>query len=685
MTARVSVDIGGTFTDLVLVSDGRVSAVTKVLTTPDDPSRAIEEGLRRLLKARDPGAVSELVHATTLVSNALIERRLAPTGLVTTAGFRDVLSIGREQRYDLYDLFIEMPQPLVPRRLRWEVKERVLADGTIRTQLERAEVVRIAKRVRTAGLKSVAVCLLHSYRNPAHEHLVREVFEEVAPEVAIALSSDVVPEMGEFVRCCTTAANAAVLPVVEQYMDRLLGRLAGLGLKAPVHIMVSTGGLVPLSTARRFPIRLCESGPAAGALSAVFFGCRDEPNDVLAFDMGGTTAKACLIEAGVPLLARSQEVARVYRFAKGSGLPIGIPTVDLIEIGAGGGSIARRGPMGLLKVGPESSSSLPGPVSYGRGGTEPTVTDADLALGYLDPGFFLGGEMKLDLEAALASLVRLGESLGLSALETAAGIHRIVNENMAGAARVHSIERGRDVRRFALVATGGAGPVHAWGVARALGLRRIVFPANAGVASALGMLIAAPSFEYARSHPSLLSEVDWKEVHDLVEAMDVEGRSELAQTGVEDSQLQTAIAVDLRYRGQGEPITVDLGGWSELGPEQVEEAFRATYRRLFGRNLEGVLTEVMTWRVRVLGPSRALADHLPEAGAPEPLKGTRRIWSPENGEFVEAPVLDRYLLRPGYTIEGPAIVEERESTAVMGAGARGTVDGHGNLWVEIDA
>jgi len=681
--SRISIDIGGTFTDIVLVSAGRVQSIIKVLTTADDPSRAIAEGLTRLLEDLDPAGVVELIHATTLVSNALIERKLAQTALVTTAGFRDVLSIGREQRYDLYDLFLEMPRPLVPRRWRWEVTERMLANGEVETPIDPVEVERVARQIRRSGAEGVAVCLLHSYRNPAHEQLVREVIKDVAPEIVVSLSSEVAPEMGEYVRACTTAANVAVLPIIDRYLNRLQGRLDELGFNAPIHIMLSTGGLAPLSAARRLPIRLCESGPAAGALSAVYFG-RDDPGDLLAFDMGGTTAKACLIEHKAPLLAPAQEVARVYRFAKGSGIPIRIPTLDLIEVGAGGGSIARRGPMATLKVGPDSASSVPGPVCYGRGGSEPTVTDADLILGYLDPDSFLGGEMRLELEAARRSLGTLGASLSMTAEEVAVGIHRMVNETMASAARVHSIERGRDLRPFTLVATGGAGPVHAWGVGRALGMSKIMFPAHAGVASAVGMLTAAPSFEYARSYLAALSKVDWDEVDRLIATMDAEGRAELAQIGVRDSSLRTLVAGDMRYQGQGEPITVELGEWPLLQRKLVGERFRQNYAALFGREPAGVEPEVLTWRVRVLGSSPELNDDVRSGTSTGAIKTHRPMWSIETKRFVDAPVIDRSRLEAGTELLGPTILEEKESTAIIGVGGRGTVDRHGNVWVEID-
>jgi N-methylhydantoinase A len=683
--ARIGVDIGGTFTDLVLLVGGRVAAVGKALTTPADPSVAVAEGVAALLAEVDPGRVDEVVHGTTLVANALIERRGARTALVTTRGVRDALAIRREHRYDLYDLFLELPEPLVPRRLRWEVGERVLADGTVDRPLDEAEVLRLARRARRENVEALAVCFLHSYRHPDHERRAAAVLAAELPHVPVSASCDVVAELGEYVRASTTVANAYVRPLMDRYLATLERRLGEAGLRCPLHLMLSTGGLATVDAGRRFPVRLAESGPAAGALSAAFSGAAAGERDVLGFDMGGTTAKAALIEAGDPLLAREHEVARVYRFAPGSGLPLRAPVIDLIEIGAGGGSIARVDRFGLPRVGPESAGAEPGPACYGRGGDQPTVTDGDLLLGYLDPRFFLGGEMALDVDAARSALGRLAAGLGLDLAEAAAGVHQVVNESMAGAARMHAIERGRDLRRFALVATGGAGPVHAWGVARRLGIRRLVLPPSAGVASAFGMLTAPPAFDFARSLPAALDEVGWGDVREAVAAMRTEGAAQLARAGVPPGEVAVALAADVRYRGQGEGVTVALGAGLERQPAgQVREAFEAAYVRLYGRRPPGVEPEVLTWRVRVSGQRPALAGRFGGAAADGPArKGRRPLWSEERRAFVDADVWDRYRLAPGARIAGPAVVEERESSAVIGPGGAGVVDGHGNLVVEV--
>jgi N-methylhydantoinase A len=680
---RVGVDIGGTFTDLVLVSEGRVAAVAKALTTPSDPAAAVAAGIERLLAEMPPERVGEVVHGTTLVANALIERRGATTALVTTRGFRDALAMRREHRYDLYDLFLELPEPIVPRRRRWEVSERVLADGSVDTPLRDQEVRALARRARRERVGAVALSFLHSYRNPDHELRAAAVLQEELPGVAVSISSEVVPELGEYVRTSTTVANAYVQPLVAGYLAALQRGLRDLGIEAPLHVMLSTGGLVDVEAGRRLPIRLAESGPAAGAISAAFSGRTAGFPDLLAFDMGGTTAKACLVEAGMPLIAREHEVARVHRFARESGLPIRAPVVDLIEIGAGGGSIARVDRFGLPKVGPESAGAEPGPACYGRGGRQPTVTDADLALGYLDPSFFLGGEMRLNVEAARRALASFAQRLGTTTEEAAAGIHRVANETMAAAARMHAIERGRDLRRFTLVATGGAGPVHAFGVARALGIPRILCPPSAGVASAFGMLTAPPAFDFARSLPAPLSQVSWREVRAMLAGMRREGAARLGDAGVDPADVVAEVEVDTRHRGQGEALQVRLGPDLARAPaRRVEDAFERAYIGLYGRRPPGVPVEVLTWRLRVLGPApRIRVAGAPAAGAAR--KGRRRIWDAAGGGFVVADVYDRYRLRRGEEARGPAVVEERESTLVIGAGGRARADRVGNLLVEV--
>jgi N-methylhydantoinase A len=681
---RVAVDIGGTFTDLILNEDDHLVATAKVLTTYPDPSEGVATGLKELLSGWSGTSVGEVIHGTTLVSNALVERRGSRIALLTTKGFRDVLTTGKEQRYDMYDLFIQMPEPLVPRHRRYGVDERVLADGTVDSPIHLDDVSAIIPTLRKAEVEAVAVSFLHSYRHPDHERAAAELLRREIPDVAVTLSSEVSPEVGEYHRTSTTVANAYVLPIFDRYLHQLESNLKDDGIKAPLHIMLSTGGLATTETARRFPIRLLESGPAAGVLAAAFFGSGEDSPDVFAFDMGGTTAKAGLVEDGAPLIAREHEAGRVYRFTKGSGMPIRVPVVDLLEIGAGGGSIARIGPFGLPKVGPDSAASDPGPVCYGLGGDQPTVTDADLVLGYLNPDFFLGGQMGLDLASAEKAITELGGRLGLSLIDTAAAIHRVVNENMANAARMHAIERGKDLRPFTLVATGGAGPVHAWGVARALGIRRIVFPPHAGVGSAFGMLTAPPSFEYARSLPFVVADIDWEMLRDALNQMIEDGRAELEATGGTAASMSVQIAADIRYQGQGDSITVDLAEDPEiLDGEMVNEGFLSAYLKLFGSRPPDVEAEVLTWRVRVSGQSprpRVSSLYTPSDSAH---KGRRMMWFAETKGLVESDVYDRYSLEPGTNLKGPCVVEERESTVVIGPEGSTSIDEMGNLEVQI--
>ena len=595
--ARIGVDIGGTFTDLVLVQDGRVRATAKTLTTAKDPSQGVAAGIEKLLERVSPGTVTEVVHGTTLVANALIERGGAKTALLTTKGFKDVLAIRREHRYDIYDLFIELPEPLVPRRRRWELDERILAGGEIDAALDQAGVERLARRAKREGVEAIAISLLHAYRNPDHERQAKAILQARLPATPISVSSEVAPELGEYVRTSTTVANAYVQPLVDRYLQRIADRLREQGIEAPLHVMLSTGGLADVDTGRRFPIRLAESGPAAGAISAAWSGRQAGIESVLAFDMGGTTAKACLVEKGEPLIAREHEVARVYRFARESGLPVRAPVVDLIEIGAGGGSIARVDRFGLPKVGPESAAADPGPACYGLGGEEATVTDADLLLGHIDPDRFLGGEMALDVKAAEKAMARFAKQLGATRQEAAAAIHRVVDENMAAAARMHAIERGRDLRRFALVATGGAGPVHAAGVARLLGIETIVFPPSPGVASAFGMLTAPPAYDFARSLPAALSEVDWEQVGQVLEELKEEGRRSLPA-----GRARFTIQVDARHQGQGDSLTVT----AQPNASAVGRAFTRAYVDLYGRTPPGVPIEILTWRLRASGKAPSL-------------------------------------------------------------------------------
>jgi N-methylhydantoinase A len=687
---RAGIDIGGTFTDLVLLDDSTGErALGKVLTTPDDPSEAVEKGLVELLEREDVAAtqLNTIIHGTTLVTNALIERKGVRTALLTTEGFRDAVAIGTEHRYDMYDIFIEKPEPLVPRNLRYGVRERSLDDGSVLLELDEEQVRSISAELREREVRAVAVSFLHSFRNPAHERRVAEILAEEAPEIMVSLSSEVAPEIREYERTSTTIANVYVRPLVERYLQDLEERLRRLGFEGSLYIMLSNGGTASVETAREFPVRLLESGPAAGALAAAFYGQETGFSEVLSFDMGGTTAKACLIEGGEPLASSEYEVARVYRFKKGSGLPVKTSVIEMIEIGAGGGSIARVGALNLPKVGPESAGAEPGPACYGRGGGEPTVTDADLLLGYLDPDFFLGGKMRLDRDAALRAIEeKIARPLGLDTVEAAWGIHQVVNENMANAARVHAIERGKDPRAYPLFAFGGAGPVHAYRVARTLGVPGFVAPLGAGATSAFGFLCAPLSFDLVRSLYGRLDELDWSEVNGALESLESEGRDLLRASGVADADIRVRRLCEMRYTGQGHEVTVELPD-GKLGPDdagRLTALYRKEYRRLYNREGPDVPLEALTWRVEVVAPRPEIRLEGEEGSShtsDEAQKGAREIYLPEDGGFREVPVYDRYRLEPGAIFEGPAVVEERESTVVLGPEGRARIDAARNLIV----
>ncbi len=691
-TFRVGVDIGGTFTDLILI-DAQTGKflLGKELTTPDDPSRAVEAVLADALKRAGvrPDEVAQLVHGTTLVTNAVIERTGARTALLTTAGFRDSIEIGRENRYDLYDLMLENPRPLAPRHLRFDVPERVYSDGSVGKPLDEGYVERLARELAAAGVEAVAVCFLHSFTNPEHERRARAAIKRAAPGLRVAISSDVNPEIREYERASTTIVNVYVQARVERYLRELENRLRTLGFDGHFFLMLSSGGIATVDTAVAYPVRLLESGPAAGALAATLYGSQAGLKDLISFDMGGTTAKIAVIADGRPLIAHEFEVDRRYRFKKGSGLPVKIPVIEMIEIGTGGGSIARVDAMGLLKVGPDSAGALPGPVCYGRGGTEPTVTDADLVLGYLDPRYFLGGRMRLDLDGARAAIQkRIAEPLGLSIEAAAWGIHQIANESMANAARVHTLERGKDPRRLPVFAFGGAGPVHAYRIAQALGAPKLLAPLGAGVMSTLGFLSAPLAFDFVRSWRGRIENLDWARANQLFAEMEAEGRALLTRSGVAAGEITHRREADMRYIGQGHEIRVPVphGVLRESDGPALAEAFRTAYQSLYERLGPPVSIEIMNWRVTSSGPAPDLKLKLAanaSTDAAAALKGARPAYFPERGGYVDTPIYDRYNLGPGARFRGPAIVEERESTVIIGPDAACVIDSEWNLVVEL--
>jgi N-methylhydantoinase A len=692
-TVRVGVDVGGTFTDFVLHDPRRDLVHTgKLLTTPDDPSEAIVAGIVRVLQETDIQAseVHSIVHGTTLVTNTVIERTGATVGLITTAGFRDVIEVGRETRYDLYDLFLEAPPTLVPRHRRREVRERMDFEGQVLMRLDEQAVDTIAREmVERDGVEAIAISFMHAYRNPAHERRAAEIVRSVHPDLPLTLSSEVAPEIREFERTSTACANAYVQPLMRRYLNRLETRLSEIGFAGRLYVMLSGGGIAAVQEAKDFPIRMIESGPAAGAMAASFLARLAGLDRVVSFDMGGTTAKMCLVENGAPDHKFDFEAGRVRRFVKGSGLPLKVSVVDMIEIGAGGGSIARVEPSsGLMKVGPRSAGAKPGPVCYGLGGTEPTVTDADLVLGRLNPDYFLGGEMHLDLDGVRRAFTDgVAHKLKIPAMESALGVQRIVDETMAAATRMHLAEKGRDPRRYTLIAFGGAGPVHAYNLARLLKMKRILVPLGAGVASALGFLVAPPATDMVRSYVARLERLDFDQVNALFAAMTEEGSRLLGEAGADPSRIALRPTADMRHVGQGFEIPVPLPS-TRLGAENLpamRQAFFASYRVRFGRVVEDSPIEVMSWRLACVAPGQDIRIRPPaiEGDAISAARrGTREVLFEGLGALSCA-VYDRYALAPGATFDGPALVEERESTCCIGPDARVRVDQFLNLVIDL--
>jgi N-methylhydantoinase A len=677
---RIAVDIGGTFTDgLAALTPGGRIWVAKTLTTPRDPGEAVTTVIGSLIRqvgmARNGsnGFVSEVVHGTTLVTNTLIERKGAKTGLVVTRGTRDVPSIGREIRYELYDLNLKLPQPLVPDDRRLDIDERLDVRGEVVTPISETGLARLLDEIGGLDVESVAVCLLHAYVNDAHEKTIAAAIRERFPKLAVSISSGIAREIREFERMSTTAANAYVQPLFAEYLDRLESRVRELAPAAPLRIMVSSGGFTSGRAAAETPILLLESGPAGGVLSALNTARSNGIDQILAFDMGGTTAKACVAVGGEPLVAHSFECARVSRFARGSGLPILIPSIDLIEIGAGGGSIAHVNDLGLLNVGPESAGADPGPACYGQGGSAATVTDADLVLGYLNADNFLGGEMKLRTDLAQAALQALATQLKLSPAGIAWGVCDIVNENMASAARIHIAEKGHDPREFTMVATGGAGPVHVVEVARKLRIPRVLATIAAGAGSCLGLLAAPARVDRAWSSPALVKDVPWHRVAKAYAELRADAEAELksARAGSDAKQaaLQWWIGAEMRYAGQGHNVSVSLP-WRKITPaleKALLKEFEKRYRQLYGHLVPGAAPQVVTWR---LTGRSAVGRHRftwgdERVSARKAAHSRREIWLPLKGRYGAVPVYDRYSLSPGTRVAGPTVLEERESTLVV--------------------
>ncbi|MGQ9507957.1 MAG: hydantoinase/oxoprolinase family protein [Thermodesulfobacteriota bacterium] len=688
---RLGCDIGGTFTDFVLLNDqtGELK-IYKCLTTPKDPSDAVEFGIREMEKVT-PGFVKkmdEVIHGTTLVINAIIERKGAKTGLITTKGFRDVLEIGRGLRYAPYDIFAEFPKPLIPRHLRFEVDERVRSDGTILKPLNPEEAREVVRKLLDMDVESIAVCLINSFENPTHELMLKEIIEEEAPGISVCISYHVLPQIKEYERTSTTATNAYVKPLTGRYLSRLAQRLKSLGFDGKLFIMLSSGGVTSVETAAEFPVRIIESGPTAAVIAGQYYGKLFNISEMFCFDMGGTTAKSCLIQKGMAGVVPTFEVGRVQRFMKGSGLTIQVPVVDLMEIGAGGGSIAKISRMGTLQVGPESSGADPGPICYGRGGTEPCVTDADLLLGYLDENYFLGGEMKLDKEAARRGVEeKVAKPLKVPFIQAVWGIHDLINETMAAAAKTHIAEKGGNPKIVTIVAFGGAGPVHAYGLAKKLGAPRLLVPPNAGVGSALGFFTAPRAFDLLRSHKVSLSSANFDEIEKIFQQLEAEALSILKKEARE-KDIQFERSLDMRFVGQGSETHVPLSkmDFTRFRKEQIRNLFDEVYQKLYGRTYPDSEVEFINFKVRASLPERLIQfPKLEEKGKslPQAIKGKRKAYSPMAKDFISYTVYDRYQLPPQAKFEGPAIIEEKESTLVVGEDGTVLVDDYGFLWVEI--
>ena len=673
-SVRMGIDIGGTFTDVVLEVDGTPFS-TKVLTTYGAPEDAIVEGIHRVIARAGiaPGEITQIIHGTTLATNALIERRGAKTALVTTQGFRDVIEMRTESRFEQYDLNLTLPEPLLARNHRYTLNERMDAKGNVLIPLDRDEVEALAEVLKEGGFESIAVGLLHSYQNDAHEKMVRDVLAEKLPGVMVSLSSEVSPQMREYERFNTAVANAYIKPLIKSYLGRLEQRLRDEGVNCSVFLMHSGGGIISLESAAEFPVRLVESGPAGGAVFAANIAARYGLDKVLSFDMGGTTAKICLIKNQTPKTARVFEVARTYRFKKGSGMPISIPVIDMVEIGAGGGSLAHVDSMRQIRVGPESAGSEPGPACYGRGGERPAVTDADLVLGKLDPDNFAGGSIALHKSSSEAALNgAIGEVLDMDPMEAAFGLAEVVDENMANAARVHAVENGEDLSEYTMIAFGGAAPLHAGRLCEKLGVSNCLVPPGAGVGSAIGFLRAPFSFEANKSVYTRLSDMDGRTVKSLLSDLEAEA-TKFVRSCDATAQIDCEYKVYMRYTGQGWEIPVVLSPEDAANPKakRFQDLFEADYTQLFGRPVEGLDIEITVWSVNATTPPQPVEPVDDEGvGSNVTAPATRTLFDPALGKTVEAGIVERKTLETGQAIAGPAAVTEDETTIIVPASRR---------------
>ncbi len=667
--ARLGVDIGGTFTDVVLeIASRQYSA--KVLTTYAAPENAIVEGMRQVCAKAQVAAdvITQIIHGTTLATNALIERRGAKTALITTQGFRDVIEMRTESRFEQYDLNLTLPDPLLPRQCRYVLHERIGASGEVLIALARNDIEQLADVLKVAAYDSIAIGLIHSYANDSHEKMVRDVLAEKLPGVMISLSSEVSPQMREYERFNTVVANAYIKPLMKSYLGRLAGRLKQEGADCPIFLMHSGGGIISLENAADFPVRLVESGPAGGAVFAANIAARFGLDKVLSFDMGGTTAKICLIKNKTPKTSRVFEVARTYRFKKGSGMPISIPVIDMVEIGAGGGSLASVDALHQIRVGPHSAGSEPGPACYGRGGERPAVTDADLVLGRLDPDNFAGGSIKLDMAASRAALSNhVGKTLKLDDMTSAFGVAEVVDENMANAARVHAVENGEDLSGYTMIAFGGAAPLHAGRLCEKLGVRRCLVPPGAGVGSAIGFLRAPFSFEANRSVYMRLSDFAPKKIKALLAELEKEATA-FVRTCAAKAKILSEFKVYMRYSGQGWEIPIALTRSQAANPEAstYQKLFETDYEKLFGRVVTGMDVEITVWAVNATTPPQTVEKiKTRKLTTKAKVSAKRRIFDPAKATAVMASIVERHALKPGHGVQGPAAITEDETTIIV--------------------
>jgi len=685
---RLAADIGGTFTDVVLESEAGFQS-TKVLTTLNQPEKGVMQGIDELLSMSniEPGQITHVIHGTTLGTNTVIERKGAKTAFLTTEGFRDILEMGYEKRYDHYDIYLEKPPPLVPRKYRLPVRERISAEGKVLVELDQNQVLQTIRFLKQEEIEAVAIGFLHAYAHPVHEQKVRDLILSELPGLSVCLSSEVCPEMREYDRFSTTCANAYIRPLVSGYLERLEKLFAEAGFGCSIHLMMSGGGWTNLQTASKFPIRLLESGPAGGAIMAAGVARECELDEVLSLDMGGTTAKICLIRDGVPESSRSFETARVYRDQKGSGLPLRVPVIELVEIGAGGGSIARVDAMNRIRVGPRSAGSEPGPASYGLGGGEPTVTDANLLLGNLNPEYFGGGKITLNLDLAEKAVSQnVAGMLELDKHWASLGILETVDENMANAAKVHAVERGRVLNRHAMIAFGGGAPLHACRIARKLGIERVIIPKGAGVGSALGFLRAPMSFEVVRSFKTQFSHFELEQVNRILEEMSREAHSMNLQQNAGPEQTVEEKKVDVRYLGQGHELTIPInpGKLSTNDVEELREKFEELYHQIYGLNLPEMEVEAISWSVTVKSPE-ATTIHKNSEGMdqtePESI-GLREVFDTNQERLEQAKVYNRSDLCAGQSIHGLCVIQEPETTVIVPQGFIGWMNPFGHIILE---